>query len=88
MEPTRSTARPALVEEALIHRGLVQPEGVNATEQARVRDVLGGGRAAGAPRTDADVKRYGPDAELVGAGPDDEDDLVYGDSGQDDGYID
>ncbi|TRW45608.1 hypothetical protein [Georgenia yuyongxinii] len=88
MTPTPTVPRPALVEDALIHRGLVQPEGVNATERTRVRDVLSGGKAGKAPRTDADAKQYGPDAELVGAGPDKEEDFVHGDSGQDDGSID
>ncbi|UNX55287.1 hypothetical protein MF406_03170 [Georgenia sp. TF02-10] len=72
--------RPELVNDALVHRGLVSPD---ATLDPPVRDLRGGGRAAGAPRTDAE--RSGPDAELVGAGPDDEDDYVHGDSGQDDG---
>ncbi|WP_127126511.1 hypothetical protein [Georgenia sp. SYP-B2076] len=76
--------RPDLVRNALIHRGLVQPEGVNATERARVRDVLGGGIASNAPRTDEE--RWGRDAELVGAGPDD-DELFQDDSGQDDGKM-
>lgn len=84
MKTTRDAARPDLVMDALVHRGLVQPDAGKG--EGRVRDVLGGGRAAAAPRTDAE--RSGPDAELVGAGPDDEEDLVHGDSGQDHGSID
>lgn len=81
MKTTQEPVRPDLVTDALVHRGLVQPHA-----SAGPRDVLGGGRALDAPRTDAE--RSGPDAELVGAGPDDEDDLVHGDSGQDHGSID
>ncbi|MHB1064373.1 MAG: hypothetical protein ACYC1Z_07810 [Georgenia sp.] len=84
MKTTRDAVRPDLVTDALVHRGLVQPDTGDAA--GRVRDVLGGGRALNAPRTDAE--RSGPDAELVGAGPDDEEDLIYGDSGQDHGSID
>ncbi|MFC7404490.1 hypothetical protein [Georgenia alba] len=64
--------RPDLVTEALVHRGLVRPD----EEDDRSRDVLSGGRAAGAPRTDAE--RFASDDELVGAGPDEEEDFVYG----------
>ncbi|MPV38453.1 hypothetical protein [Georgenia subflava] len=72
--------RPDLVTDALVHRGLVLP-----AHSAAARDVLAGGRATAAPRTDAE--RSGPDAELVGAGPDVEDDFVHGESGQDAGSI-
>lgn len=64
--------RPGLVTEALRHRGLVSPE----AEEAYVRDVLAGGRATGAPRTDAE--RFAADDELVGAGPEEQEDFVYG----------
>lgn len=68
-EPVR---RPGLVTEALRHRGLVRPE--QGGESAR--DVLAGGRATGAPRTDAE--RFAADDELVGAGPEEQEDFVYG----------
>ena len=83
MPPRESVRRPDLVTEALVHRGLVRPD--QDVDRYRSRDVLGGGRPSGAPRTDAE--RSGPDAELVGAGPDVEEDFVHGDSGQDDGFI-
>ncbi|MFD1719798.1 hypothetical protein [Georgenia deserti] len=76
-DPTR---RPDLVTEALVHRGLVQPDADD--EERRQRDVLSGGRASGAPKTD--VERFANDNELVGAGPDEEEDFVYGRS-RDDG---
>ncbi|GAA4414663.1 hypothetical protein GCM10023169_00210 [Georgenia halophila] len=72
--------RPGLVTEALVHRGLVNPD--QDEDERRSRDVLGGGRAAAAPRSD--VERFDRDGELVGAGPDEEDDYVYGRT-QDDG---
>ncbi|WP_341359413.1 hypothetical protein V5H98_17045 [Georgenia sp. M64] len=82
-ETTREPGwRPELVNDALVHRGLVRPE---EHGDHPVRDLLKGGRAAGAPRTDAES--YGRDSELVGAGPDDEDEFVHGDSGQDSGSI-
>ncbi|MFH5824920.1 hypothetical protein [Georgenia sp. AZ-5] len=85
MESSGATARRRdLVTGALLYRGLLQPEGVNATERGVARDVLSGGRARQAPRTDQE--RSLKDAELVGAGPD-EDELIHGDSGQDDGAI-
>jgi hypothetical protein len=81
MNPREPVRRPDLVTEALVHRGLVRPD--QDVEHSGSRDVLGGGRAANAPRTDEE--RSGPDAELVGAGPEKEEDFVHGDSGQDDG---
>lgn len=64
--------RPGLVTEALRHRGLVRPE----VEKENARDVLAGGRATSAPRTDAE--RFAADEELVGAGPEEQEDFVYG----------
>ena len=83
MTPREPVRRPDLVTEALVHRGLVRPD--QDVDRYRSRDVLAGGRAANAPRTDEE--RSGPDVELVGAGPEKEEDFVHGDSGQDDGFI-
>lgn len=64
--------RPGLVTEALRHRGLLSTE----ADEDTARDVLAGGHATSAPRTDAES--FAADEELVGAGPEEQEDFVYG----------
>lgn len=76
------TVRPPLVAGALAHRGLVEPEGVNAADDGdAAHDVLSGGRPAAAPATDRNA--WKTDDELVGAGPKDQSELNHADDVQD-----
>lgn len=86
MSDSDPTLRPNVPADDAPAHGLVEHEGVNASEPgASTADVRAGGRPEDAPARDDD--RWAEVDRLVGAGPTTPEALAHGDSGQDDGYI-